>query len=76
MSNVTGVMTLDQLAALVREDAIDTRPERPSSTLPGSSRGHGGDSGNTRYGMSTWMHEGKQYVIIQLADGLAAMALP
>ena len=24
MSNVTGVMTLDQLAALVREDAIDT----------------------------------------------------
>jgi len=32
--------------------------------------------GNTRYGMSTWMHEGKQYVIIQLADGLAAMALP
>ena len=37
MSNVTGVMTLDQLTALVREDAIDTRPERPSSTLPGSS---------------------------------------
>ena len=32
--------------------------------------------GNTRYGMSTWMHEDKQYVIIQLSDGLAAMALP
>lgn len=30
----------------------------------------------TRYGMSSWMHEGKQYVLIQLADGLAAMALP
>ncbi len=32
--------------------------------------------GATRYGMSSWVHEGKQYVIIQLADGLAAMALP
>ena len=32
--------------------------------------------GLTRYGMSSWVHEGKQYVIIQLQDGLAAMALP
>ncbi len=32
--------------------------------------------GSTRYGMSSWTHEGHQYVIIQLADGLAAMALP
>ena len=32
--------------------------------------------GGTRYGMSSWVHEGKQYVIIQLADGLAALALP
>ena len=32
--------------------------------------------GPTRYGMSSWVHEGKQYVIIQLGDGLAAMALP
>ena len=32
--------------------------------------------GMTRYGMSSWVHEGKQYVIIQLQDGLAAMALP
>ena len=32
--------------------------------------------GSTRYGMSSWMHEGKQYIIIQLTDGLAAMALP
>ena len=32
--------------------------------------------GSTRYGMSSWVHEGKQYVIIQLPDGLAAMALP
>ena len=32
--------------------------------------------GPTRYGMSSWVHEGKQYVIIQLADGLAALALP
>jgi quinoprotein glucose dehydrogenase len=32
--------------------------------------------GPTRYGMSSWMHEGKQYVIVQLQDGLAALALP
>ncbi|MXX77799.1 MAG: hypothetical protein F4Z33_02160 [Gemmatimonadales bacterium] len=32
--------------------------------------------GNTRYGMSSWVHEGRQYVIIQLTDGLAALALP
>ena len=32
--------------------------------------------GLTRYGMSSWMHKGKQYVIVQLQDGLAALALP
>ena len=32
--------------------------------------------GTSRYGMSSWMHEGTQYVIVQLEDGLAAMALP
>ena len=32
--------------------------------------------GLTRYGMSSWMHEGRQYIIVQLRDGLAAMALP
>jgi len=32
--------------------------------------------GVTRYGMSSWTHDGKQYVIIQLGGGLAALALP
>ena len=32
--------------------------------------------GPTSYGMSSWAHEGRQYVIIQLRDGLAALALP
>jgi len=32
--------------------------------------------GGTRYGMSSWVHEGKQYVVIQLNDGLAVMGLP
>ncbi|MCA9736392.1 MAG: PQQ-binding-like beta-propeller repeat protein [Gemmatimonadota bacterium] len=32
--------------------------------------------GPTRYGMSSWSHEGKQYIIIQLNNGIAAMALP
>jgi glucose dehydrogenase len=30
----------------------------------------------TRYGMSSWTHEGRQFIIVQLQDGLAAMALP
>ena len=32
--------------------------------------------GVTRYGMSSWMHDGHQYVIVQLQDGLVAFALP
>lgn len=32
--------------------------------------------GPTNYGLSSWMHNGHQYVIVQLNDGLAAMALP
>jgi len=32
--------------------------------------------GSTRYGMSSWSHDGHQYVMVQLADGLAAVALP
>jgi len=32
--------------------------------------------GETGYGMSSWVHESKQYVLVQLEDGLAAMALP
>jgi quinoprotein glucose dehydrogenase len=32
--------------------------------------------GISRYGMSSWVHEGEQYVMIQLSDGLAAMKLP
>jgi glucose dehydrogenase len=32
--------------------------------------------GETGYGLSSWVHQGKQYVLVQLQDGLAAMALP
>ena len=31
--------------------------------------------GSTRYGLSSWVHEGEQYVIVQLNDGLAAFAV-
>tara|TARA_B100001245_G_scaffold227667_1_gene204271 strand:+ start:7180 stop:9183 length:2004 start_codon:yes stop_codon:yes gene_type:complete len=30
----------------------------------------------TRYGMSSWMHEGKQYIILQTGSSLTTMALP
>jgi len=33
-------------------------------------------AGMSRYGMSSWEHNGHQYIIIQLQDGLAAFGLP
>jgi quinoprotein glucose dehydrogenase len=30
----------------------------------------------SRYGMMTYMHQGKQYIVVQLANGLQAFALP
>lgn len=33
-------------------------------------------AGLSRYGMMTYMHEGKQYVVVQLPNGLQAFALP
>jgi quinoprotein glucose dehydrogenase len=35
-----------------------------------------GIPGPSGYGMSSWVHNGKQYVLVQLDDGLAAFALP
>jgi quinoprotein glucose dehydrogenase len=32
--------------------------------------------GQSRYGMSSWEHNGHQYIIVQLQDGLAAFGLP
>ena len=32
--------------------------------------------GTTRYGMSSWVHDGHQYIIVQLANGIAAVAMP
>ena len=33
-------------------------------------------AGLSRYGMMTYLHEGKQYVVVQLPNGLQAFALP
>ncbi|MGE3449753.1 MAG: hypothetical protein AB7H92_19460, partial [Microbacteriaceae bacterium] len=32
--------------------------------------------GISRYGMSSWEHNGHQYIIVQLQDGIAAFGLP
>jgi quinoprotein glucose dehydrogenase len=32
--------------------------------------------GQSRYGMSSWEHNGHQYIIVQLQDGIAAFGLP
>ena len=33
-------------------------------------------AGLSRYGMMTYMHQGKQYIVVQLSNGLQAFALP
>ena len=33
-------------------------------------------AGLSRYGMMTYMHQGKQYIVVQLGTGLQAFALP
>jgi glucose dehydrogenase len=33
-------------------------------------------AGLSRYGMMTYMHQGKQYIVVQLPNGLQALALP
>ncbi len=47
--------------------AIDKRTGERLGTVP--------LPGGTRYGMSSWVHAGRQVILIQLADGLAAMGL-
>ena len=47
--------------------AIDKRTGERVGTVP--------LPGGTRYGMSSWVHEGQQIVLIQLNDGLAAMGV-
>ena len=32
--------------------------------------------GNPRYGLSTFMHEGKQHIVVQIPNMLAALKLP
>ena len=33
-------------------------------------------AGLSRYGMMTYSHQGKQYIVVQLSNGLQAFALP
>ena len=44
--------------------------------MTGQRRGQVELPGLARYGMSSWEHNGHQYVIVQLQDGIAAFGLP
>jgi quinoprotein glucose dehydrogenase len=48
--------------------AIDKRTGNRLGKIP--------TAGVSRYGMMTYMHQGKQYVVVQLSNGLQAFALP
>ena len=48
--------------------AIDKRSGKRLGQVP--------TGGLSRYGMMTYMHQGKQYIVVQLSNGLQAFALP
>ncbi len=48
--------------------AIDKKTGQRLAKLP--------TAGLSRYGMMTYMHQGKQYIVVQLGTGLQAFALP
>ena len=48
--------------------AIDKRTGKRLAAIP--------TTGPSRYGMMTYMHQGKQYIVVQLSNGLQAFALP
>jgi quinoprotein glucose dehydrogenase len=48
--------------------AIDKRTGQRVGKIP--------TAGMSRYGMMTYMHQGKQYIVVQLPNGLQAFALP
>ena len=48
--------------------AIDKRTGKRLGKIP--------TAGANRYGMMTYMHQGKQYIVVQLSNGLQAFALP
>jgi len=48
--------------------AIDKRTGKRLGAIP--------TQGLSRYGMMTYMHQGKQYIVVQLSNGLQAFALP
>jgi glucose dehydrogenase len=48
--------------------AIDKRTGQRLAKLP--------TAGLSRYGLMTYMHQGKQYIVVQLGTGLQAFALP
>ena len=59
-------MTADNHADALRHRQDDGRATRRAWRSPDA----------TRYGMSSWEHNGHQYIIVQLTDGLAAFGLP
>ena len=48
--------------------AIDKRTGRRVGQVPTPAMG--------QYGLMTYLHQGKQYVVVQLSSGLQAFALP
>jgi len=48
--------------------AIDKKTGQRLGSIP--------TTGLSRYGMMTYMHQGKQYIVVQLSNGLQAFALP
>ena len=55
---------------MARPSCSPSTRRRASASAPSTT------GGLSRYGMMTYMHQGKQYIVVQLSNGLQAFALP
>jgi quinoprotein glucose dehydrogenase len=75
-SNVGGLMATATLLFAPGQGADNTNYLFAIDKRTGQRVGALQTRGLSRYGMMTYMHEGKQYLVVQLPSGLQAFTLP
>ena len=75
-SNVGGLLATSTLLLAPGQGADNTNYVFAIDKATGQRVGQLATRGLSRYGMMTYMHEGKQYLIVQLGAGLQAFTLP
>ena len=75
-SGVGGLMVSKTLLFAPGQGADNTNYLFAIDKKTGERVGQLATRGGGRYGMMTYMHEGKQYIVVQLPTGLQAFTLP